>query len=317
MTPSPPAPRNGEDRARALLSGMARCARAFRQPESWPQMPDQAFQHMAFLACLTYHKHPDRTLRMFRLFADLAKRFSVPERLSLLGTVWAFVEEGRASAEALMPFVLFDESDAIIAAAAREFAVLHLSPSEAPLSGAAFLLARLDQVAALPSRKAPVIAGLVSLGDMRLAPLLLGRRDFKGAAARRAMACADGAFATTLHVEFLLDWLEHADSVEDAVAAADSLAAMPRWAIDGVVTDVHRIFPSTAAPLGEELSIKQQFPFAEYLPRVRPRLAAVAMLAEVPGTGQTIWSSEDAQRLRGAIEGVLQAWNRPAISAAA
>lgn len=314
-TPSPSKrPRNGDDRARALLNGMTSFVRSFRSPDTWGSMPDQEFQHMVFLACLTYERHPERTLRMFRLFTDMARRFGVLERFHLLGTVTAFIEEGRATAEALMPFILFDESDAIIAAAAREFALLYQSPSELPVAGAALLLARLDEAQALPTRRAPVIAGLVGLGDMRLAPLLTGRAgEFRGPPARRAVSCADGAFASTLHIEFLLDWLEHATTADDAVCAADALASMPQWALDGVVSEVSRVFPSTAAPAGDELEVRSRTSFGEALKDVRPRLASVAMLAEVDGMCR---DADEATRIRRAIERALTAWSTPAAKAA-
>jgi hypothetical protein len=307
-------PRNGDDRARALLSGMTKFVRSFRAPETWAQLSDQDFQHMTFLACLTYERHPERTLRMFRLFTDMARRFGVLERFHLLGTVTAFIEEGRATAEALMPFILFDESDAIIAAAAREYALLYQSPCELPIAGAALLLARMEEMQALPTRRAPVIAGLVGLGDMRLAPLLTGRAgEFRGPPARRAVSCADGAFASTLHIEFLLDWLEHAANADDAVCAADALATLPQWALDGVVSEVSRVFPSTAAPAGEELEVRSRMSFGEALKNVRPRLASVAMLTEVEGMCHT---PEEATRIRRAIERALEAWSTPTAKAA-
>lgn len=320
-TPSSGTPQNGEDRARAMLRGMAGFIRSIRAPNSWSELPDHEFQRMAFLACLTFERHPERAMTMFRLFADLASRLGVSDRLRLLGTVTAFVEEGRASAESLMPFILFDHSDAVISVASREYALLHPSPAENPMEGCGLLLARVDAVDMLATRKAAVLAGLVSLGDMRLCGLVLGKVDmFSGPAARRALACTEGAFTTLLQVEFLLDWLEHTTLPEDAIAAADALAALPGRSASGMVSEVERVFPSTAAPAGEELRVVHQLTFMQALERVRPRLATMAMLAELEGEGAlsklgpTGASKSDAKLLVCALERVMKTWSHATAS---
>ncbi len=303
-------PLNGEDRAKALLQGLTGFVRRFRSPGRWPTLSDQDLQHMAFLACLTYQCHPERTLRMHRMFAEMARRLGVLDRFRLLGTVTAFIEEGRATAEALMPFVFFEESGAIVAAASREYALLHQSPMHNPVEGAERLLNRLDAVQALPSRMAPVMAGLVGLGDLRLAPVLKARMsDFCGPAARGSIAYAEGAFATRLHTEFLLTWLERAACEEDAIAAVHALRSMPTWAMHGKVSTVSRVFPSTAAPAGEELSVTESQSFAEALVEVRPRLAVVALLAELRSSKQACATVETGKRLHSAIQDALRAWS--------
>ncbi len=137
-TPAQP-PRNGEERARAFVHGMARFVRAFRVPNLWPSVSEDEFLSMAFMACLTFERHPERSLRMFRMFTDMARRLGVLERFHFLATVTALVEDGRAPAQMLMPFILFDESYAIVAAASREYALLYQSPQQLPTAGVALL----------------------------------------------------------------------------------------------------------------------------------------------------------------------------------
>jgi hypothetical protein len=223
--------------------------------------------------------------------------------------VTAFIEEGRATAEALMPFVFFEESSAIVAAASREYALLHQSPMHNPMEGAERLLNRLDAVQALPSRMAPVLAGLVGLGDLRLAPVLKSRMsNFCGPAARNSITYAQGTFATHLHAEFLLTWLERAACDEDAIAATRAIGSLPSWAVHGRLSQVSRIFPSTAAPAGEELIVDGSQCFAEALVEVRPRLAVVAMLAEMRSAKPPQGEVHGGRRLISAIQDALEAW---------
>lgn len=315
-TPPTDPPRNGEDRARALLDGMAQFMRSFKSPQAWGQMPEQEFKHMVFLACLTFERHPERAVRMFRMFAEFARRFGVSDRMNVLQTLVAFIEEGRASADALLPFVYFDQGDTLITAASREFALLHPSPASDPTAGARTLLERVDAAQMLKWRRGAVMAGLLMLGDMRLAPVLTGRcGEFASSTARRIVAGAMGVFATRLHVEFLLDWLEHAPTAEDAVAAAQALAQMPHWCVDTQICDLSRVLPSTAAPAGDELEIKERWTFPAYLTEIRPRLAAVAMMAEwegdgsLAGLGPVSTTATDTQRVRAAIQEVMDEWS--------
>ena len=45
-----------------------------------------------------------------------------------------------------------------------------------------------------------------------------------------------------------MDWLERTSAPEDAIAAAEALAALPARSVDGAISEVDRVFPSTAAP---------------------------------------------------------------------
>lgn len=324
-TPETPKPRNGEDRARAMLNGMPRYVRLLRNPKAWPDLSDRELQHMTFLGCVTFDRHPERADTMESLFGEVARRFGVSDRLRLLGTVTAFVEEGRARADALLPFALYDPADAVVAVAGREFALLHPSSSSHPLEGAETLVARLAASDTAPTRLAAVLAGLVSLGDLRLLPLVRGRAALlTGATARRALACLDGPIVTCLEVEFLLDWLERAANPEDAVAVAEALAGLPARSADGTVLQVDRVFPSTAAPAGDELGVIRQYEFQAALERVRPRLATVALLADLEGDGAlatlgaTGVSRLDSARVVAAVERLMQAWHtRPTRARAA
>lgn len=309
------APPNGEDRARAILSHLARAMRTLRAPALWPTMTNAGLEHMAFLACVTAEQNPQRARHVARLFATLSRRMTVPERLRMLGTVTAFVEEGRSSAHALLPFILMDASEAVVAVASREFAQLHPSPPRDPMQGVHRLVAEVDAKHVSAGRRAAVIAGLVTLGDARVEPWVLGQgAHFVGLAGRRSLACLQGIMPTTLMVEFLLDCLEHAATPALAVTVADALAELPRSAPHAAVVEIRRTFPSTAAPLGQELEVVSRVAFPDLLERVRPRLATVALLAEVEGGGALHAlgpggaTRADATRVVGAVERVMDAW---------
>jgi hypothetical protein len=279
-------------------------------------MADVELEHMAFLACVSPEPLAgEHGNRVARLVATLGRRLTVPERLRLLGTVVAFVEEGRASSQAVLPFVLLDPSEVVVAVASREFALLHPSPPRDPLQGVHRLCAELEAHRAAAGRRAAAHVGLVTLGDARVEPWVLGRSNLlMGSAGLRSLACLQGVLPTTLMVEFLLDALEHAPAPEVATALADILADLPRAAPGGVVMEIERTFPSTAAPAGCELRVVGRVSFHELLERVRPRLATVALLAEVEGGGalQEVGRGQTASaawaHVVAAVERLMDAW---------
>jgi hypothetical protein len=138
-----------------------------RQPDSWPSLNADTLASLVQLVCAGHGQSPSgETLLsiapLYRVFADrtdAAFRIGVEQR-----TVVEAVLQGVTSADALVPFIVFDDAASVISSASLDLAVLQ-EPDEAsgPFTGPLTLLAKaLPESGMAEHTRAGILVGLYS-----------------------------------------------------------------------------------------------------------------------------------------------------------
>ncbi len=248
---------------------------ALQDPDSWESLPARQLGAVAFVRLTAYGRSCDASEmpQIQRLYSLLLRRLDVAERLRLEQTICQFIEEGKTTTLALLPFVLGDTDRGVVSTATIDVAMLMRRTDGDPLTGPKFFAQQLDDDESPAFRTVGVLSGLILLGDGRLLPLVLGRwRHFKSAEERRQLAAASSGTVSTLLIEFLLDWLEDTTDESDIGAITGALCRMPSIARGGCVVQERRCFPIFDAGDQPPVRVVGTWSFGEYAELIRPRL---------------------------------------------
>jgi hypothetical protein len=280
------APRTGDstpslDQLDALLA----------QPAAWSELEPELLRHLLFYKCLSYGINPDdedvpRVTALARIAVD--RLHPAVRRQVVLQVARAVerlhreheVDEGAGYTNGLLPFLVEDHDPSVVAAAACEMAILLPLEDADPMSGPKYVASFMAEIDRDDAR-AGIVAGLLSLGDKRVDPLVAGAWRRLGDEGRQSLALliqgVHGLHVGT--VKFLLAWLEHeaADpgTPSFGVVAATMARAGLHAAEHGIV-EVVRAFPVIAAPEGEPFRVVRKWSRQEFLPVVQRRLAPLA-----------------------------------------
>ncbi len=264
---------------------------------AWPGLEPGLLRHLLFYQCLSYGINPDDDdVSRVRALASVAvERLHPAIRRDVVVQIARAVErlhrehdvrEGAGYTNGLLPFLVEDPDPSVVAAAACETAILLPLDGDDPMTGPRYvesLIAELDR----DDARAGIIAGLLSLGDTRVEPLLQGAWRCLGEDGRQTLALLIQGFHG-LHVgtvRFLLEWLE--DEAADpgtpsfGVAAATMARAGTHAAEHGIM-EVVRVFPVIDAPEGQPFKVVRQWSLEEFLPFVSDRLLRLASVDEPP-----------------------------------
>jgi hypothetical protein len=261
------------------------------QPSAWPALEPELLRHLLFYKCLSYGIDPDddevpRVMRLARVAID---RLHPAVRRQVALQVARAVErlhrehnicDGAGYTNGLLPFLVEDPDPSVVSAAACEMAILMPLEDGDPMSGPQYVESLIDEIDR-DDAKAGLVAGLLSLGDTRVEPLVAGTWRRLGGEGRQTLALlvqgVHGLQAGT--VRFLLDWLEDEAADPQTPSFGTVAATMARagaHAADHGIVEVVRAFPVTAAPEGQPFRVVRKWTLAEFLPVVRGRLRRLA-----------------------------------------
>jgi hypothetical protein len=249
------------------------------QPESWPSLDLDALSGLVQWQCFTYgvtseQKEFDAMQPLYRVFRA---RASVDVRKETEQAIVEGILKG-APAQSLLPIIGFDTNLSVISSATLDMAVLeqpdeHFGPFAGPRR--AFKLVAAGN--ALPDHtRTGVLMGLVLLGDRRLLPMLEGSWRFLGTEGRTWLTRSTSGYATVALIEFFLSWLEQTEDPENFGGILGTLCRMPAVAEGGMVIDLERVFPATAAGPEGPVRILDKWTFPEFYTRIQPRLERIA-----------------------------------------
>jgi hypothetical protein len=260
-------------------------------PPAWPDLEPDLLRHLLFYTCLSYGIDPDdddvpRVMRLTRVAID---RLHPAVRRQVVLQVARAVErlhrehdisDGAGYTNGLLPFLVEDPDPSVVSAAACEMAILLPLEDDNPMTGPTYVesfIAEIDR----DDAKAGIVAGLLSLGDRRVEPLLSGAWRRLGDEGRQTLALliqsVHGLHVGT--VRFLFDWLE--DELADpakasfGMVAATAARAGTHAAEHGIV-EIVRAFPVTSAPEGEPYRVVREWSLGEFLPVVKGKLQRLA-----------------------------------------
>lgn len=261
------------------------------RPADWPELEPELLRHLLFYACLSYGVDPDdedvpRVTALARLAVE--RLHPAVRRQVVLQVARAIerlhreheIHEGAGYTNGLLPFLVEDHDPSVVAAAACEMAILLPLEEGDPMSGPRYVQSFIDEIARDDAR-AGIIAGLLSLGDKRVDPLVARAWRRLGDEGRQSLAlliqAVHGLPVGT--VKFLLDWLEDESADRETPSFGMVAATMARaglHAADSGVVDVVRAFPVIAAPEGRPFRIVRTWSRDELQPILRRRLERLA-----------------------------------------
>ncbi len=282
--------------------------RLLEDPQAWPGLDPDLLRHLLFYGCLSFGVNPDDddVPRVMRLAKIAIGRLPPAVRREVALQVARAVErlhrehgvcEGAGYTNGLLPFLVEDPDPSVVAAAACDMAILLPLENDDPMSGPQYVRSLLDEIDADEAR-AGVVAGLLSLGDARVEPLVGGTWRLLGEEGRQSLALLIQAVhgLHVLTVRFLLDWLE-GEAADPATPSfgmvAATVARAGAHAADHGIVEVARAFPVTSAPEGQPFRVLREWSLEEFLPTVRPRMRRLLSVANPPellGSALRYWS---------------------------
>jgi hypothetical protein len=283
-------------------------------PPAWATLAPEVLRHLLFYQCLSYGISPedDAIPRLMALTRVAVARLDPGVRRQVVVHLARAIErmhrehdmrEGAGCTNGLLPLLLEDPDPSVVSTAACELSALLPIEDDDPISGPHYVHSLLDQLTSEDAR-AGVVAGLLQLGDERVAPLVARGWDHLGEGGRQTLALLIQAFRGlhTLTVEFLLSWLEHEAATPDTPSFGVAAATMARAGLHAAehgIVEVERVFPVIDAPENEPFRILRQWTLESFQPRVAPRLSRMASGAAPPPLILSVlrcWGLAEGQR---------------------
>jgi hypothetical protein len=295
--PRPAAPQAAETGAADTTGWVEQLAAIAADPVRWPELSEDSLLLVVFQQCLHFAHtgEGDSHSVLAELYAHLAERVDVADRLELLDRVTAAVEESGTPLAALLPFLQHEPDAGVVTLAATAYATLSPLENGDPLTGPRTVL-RMAEHAEDEGTRVGLLAGVLELGDRRALPPLRDAWAALSSSARVGLAQRPSSsplvFAAV--AEF---WGEAVTDADDAVAAA-VLGALTRIALAAEprrVLDVHRKLPANAADDRETIEIREDVSLGEFGARLAPKLAP---LAARPPLTRPLAEARDAWEMR-------------------
>jgi hypothetical protein len=184
-----------------------------------------------------------------------------------LSHVAAVIAQHLSPVWALRPFVDLDPDVGIARLAYRWHALLFPVHGEDPLVGPKWVRTQAD-INRDPFVRISAIAGLLSLCDRRVQPVLDSAWLLFDAAAAAELVRISAVMVSQLAVEFFLGWAEQHDLDFGCWALCRLATASP----EEPVWDIERAFPVNAPGASSEPRVLSRATFAEYWPVIEPRI---------------------------------------------
>jgi hypothetical protein len=260
-------------------------------PASWATIPADLLRHLIFYQCLSYGISPDDEVipRLIALARAGVARLDPGVRRQTVVQVARAIErvhrerdirDGAGCTNGLLPLLIEDPDPSVVSTAACELAILLPNEDGDPLSGPHYVRSLLDELTSDDAR-AGIVAGLLQLGDERVAPVVARGWEHVGESGRQTLALLIQSFRGlhTLTVEFLLSWLEHEARTPDTASFGVAAATMARAGLHAAehgIVEVERAFPVIDAREGEPFRILRQWTLESFRPKVAARLLHLA-----------------------------------------
>ncbi len=263
------------------------------RPADWPELEPDLLRHLLFYQCLSYGIDPDddEVPRVTALMRLAVERLPPEIRRQVVLQVARAVErlhreheihDGAGYTNGLLPFLVEERDPSVVEAAACEMAILLPLEDGDPMSGPRYVESFIAEIESDDAR-AGIIAGLLSLGDKRVDPLVSRAWRRIGDEGRQSLAlliqAVHGLHAGT--VKFLLDWLEDEAANPGTPSFGMVAATMARAGLHAAehgVVDVVRAFPVIAAPEGKPFRVVRTWSRDELKPILRRRLDRLAAI---------------------------------------
>lgn len=248
------------------------------------RLDERQFEELLLDCCVSFARAPEgEGLRsLLELYGRFAERVPPERRLKTCLRLQVRVEEHEESlALALLPFIHAENDSAVISSASLSLASLLRLEEDDETAGPRWVAEMVLAGESLSAHEGRIGAGLLLLGDRRLAPLWRAIWERLDVAGRCSMAKAWSGFATAAHVDFLLEALER--ERDDGVfgALAGTLGRFPLQAQAPLVVEVERALPATPANRNP-LRVLGRWTIEEYGERLRPRLERLLEVESEP-----------------------------------
>jgi hypothetical protein len=204
-------------------------------------------------------------------------QMSKDRRYSVYGHVAGFVEHTSiVSVSAFLPFIVEDDSLAIVARAVIDYVSLGLLTDNDPMSRVKDIIGMIERSSL--KNEGAAFGALLHIGDKRVCDLLVPLRDsLDRDAMKNAVNCSTG-FIHSATADFYLHWLEGMEGSDQDGAfgtVASGLGLLKkRSQIDQVYTG-QRPFPTRGATPEEWKASQKPIPLAEYVQRISRRMYAL------------------------------------------
>lgn len=248
-----------------------------RDPARWEALDPDALLLIAFQQALYYGANHDAEAgaSLGALYGYLVGRVTIEERLELLERVGEAVQGGATSVLAMLPFLQRESEPHVAQMAAVSFASLMPLTDDDPMTGPRTLRTLFNH-SEDEAVRIGLLAGLLALGDRRVAPLLPSAWASLSPEGQVALTQAPQPFVSALWVEFLVDALVAAPGASDSAhAVAARLILLPKEG-ESRVLDLERKFPENAPDERPEIALLGEWSVHEYSERIAGRLAEAA-----------------------------------------
>lgn len=248
----------------------------FGDPDAYRGFDPEALAELTFLAICFYGADSQTFQKehLVTLYAELASKVDRDERSRMYDATVNEVSRGDVSADAFFPFLCLETDTALVSSAVIDFTMFTPVEGGDPLSSPKIMLRMMPSVA----NPAGILAGLILLGDRRLAGLIRVARIHLDHDGLGELSRSRSGYLYSTQIDFYLEWMEEIigdvamESELGFLAAA--IANMPGSCFDDCVREVERSFGTPRSP--ESMKVFRQWTLAEYAEVIIPRLQAIA-----------------------------------------
>ena len=210
------------------------------------------------------------------LYPAFREKEDEPTRKTLYSNVVGEIESESTGHEALAAFMSHETSASMVTTAALDFAVFHPVVNGDPMSGPKAVLELFNENSV--QCRAGLFNGLLLLGDDRVCDLLRNVRGQLTAAELRVVCGTGSGYPFESPIEFLIDWLEEAETEGDDAKygfVAGALGNQVNGAMFPAVVAARRRFPAESQG-GILEDGREMIPLDEFAQTIGPRLRALA-----------------------------------------
>ena len=227
----------------------------------------------------------------------------VNARLRMLTRLSDLAEQRKLSANALLPFVFRDTDQAVVSSAALSLAELWPGSESDPVLGIRELASYARNYAERDDepRAVAILSGLLLLGDRRAIDLLQNCWRWLSSEGRVRLSHMESGYLHAPLIDWYIDWLADCEQSDFGVVAA-ALTRISQKARGQLIPEVTRVIPAWLADDGNVVRLVQQWTFAEFGERIRPRLEEIARHESEPRLMPAVleaWQIHPPQSLRG------------------
>jgi hypothetical protein len=199
--------------------GQSRVEETISALKQWPNSQAERYSDPAELlkdAMMIYGKFNDEQLipDLLKLYDDCLQLVDVQIRHDIYQLLHELLMQGLISTNALFPILFRETNGSIVAAATVDYAQLALADENDELGSVNYIAYWITHLNL--ANKAAVLAGLINLGDKRIAVTLDELRKVMTIEDAATISELSNGYPTLAALEFWLRWLEDAPSKESS-----------------------------------------------------------------------------------------------------